>query len=178
MGYSRNSAVQLALEQPRSVGRQIMRVTAGLITVLCMGVLSQALAAEPPAPSPPSAPAAPAPAPADQQSATAPGGQAAAATPAGQQNAASPTAASAPAKPGITVVGTKPELTPQDKELLSRGYKLEMRHGEKYFCRTETQIDSRFPIKNCDTAQSIESQRASSQEALRVITNDRSMVNK
>jgi hypothetical protein len=149
-----------------------MRVTAGLIAVLCTGVLSQALAADPPAPPPP-APAAVA--PVDQPSATPPAGQQSATTPAAQQNAASPTAGTI--KPGVTVVGTKPELTPQDKELLSRGYKLEMRHGEKYFCRTETQIDSRFPVRNCDTAQSIEAQRASSQEALRVITNDRAMVN-
>jgi hypothetical protein len=152
-----------------------VRAAAGLLTVLCAGVLcQQALAAEPPVPPPPPAAAAPA----GQQSATTPGGQKNAAAPAAQQNAVTPTAESTPIKPPITVVGTKPELTPQDKELLSRGYKLEMRHGEKYFCRLESQIDSRFQIRSCDTAQSIEAHRASGQEALRVIQSDRSQINK
>jgi hypothetical protein len=140
---------------------------------LCICALSQqALASEPPAASPPPAAATPA----EQPSATAPAGQQSATTPAAQQNAASPAAGTI--KPDVTVVGTKPELTPQDKELLSRGYKLEMRHGEKYFCIKETPIESRFPVKNCGTAQSIEAQRASSQEALRAIQNDRSQINK
>lgn len=71
------------------------------------------------------------------------------------------------------MIGTKPELTPADKELLSRGYKLEMRHGEKWFCRMEGEIGSRFEHKSCDTAESIEAHRVESQEALRVIQNDR-----
>ncbi len=147
-----------------------MRLTAGFITVLCTGVLSQALAADPP-----TAPASSqtAPAAAESQDTTAPGsGQSAAAAPA-QQNSAPPAAESTPAKPAITVIGTKPELTPLDKEMLSRGYKLEMRRGEKYFCRTESDIESRFPKKTCNTAESIEAQRLSSQEAVRAIQNDR-----
>jgi hypothetical protein len=134
-----------------------MRAAAGLLTVLYTGGLSQVLAAEPQSPSP--APVAPT----EQQSEAAPTAEKSTAT---------------PAKPAVTVIGTKPELTPEEKELISRGYKFEMRHGEKYFCRVETQVGSRFPLKSCDTAQSIQSHRASGQEALRVITNDRSWVNK
>jgi hypothetical protein len=127
---------------------------------MCTGVASQGLAAEPQAPPPP---------PSQSASATAP---------AAQQNAVSPAAGSAPAKPAITVIGTKPELTPQDKELISRGYKLEMRHGEKYFCIREQVLGSRFETKQCDTAQSIEAHRLESQEAVRTIQNDRPQVGK
>ena len=142
-----------------------MRAVAGLISVLFTGVLSQAWAAEPQDP-PPS----------QSQSTAAPAAQPSATAPAAQPTAAAGTSDSSSIKPPVTVVGTKPELTPQEKELLSRGYKLEMRHGEKYFCIREAQIGSRFENKNCDTAQSIEARRLDSQEALRVIQADRSKV--
>ena len=149
-----------------------MRTVAGLIGVLFAGVLSQALAAEPAAPTPPP--------PAGQQSATATDGQQSAAAPAAPQNAAPPpTPASTSIKPPVTVVGTKPEdLTSADKELMKQGYRLEMRHGEKYFCRREQHIGSRFEVKSCDTAQSIEAHRQEGQEALRTIQNDRPQVGK
>jgi hypothetical protein len=134
-----------------------MRTAAGLLTVLYTGVLSQVLAAEPQPPSP--APVAPV----EQQSVAAPAAEKSATT---------------PAKPAPTAIDTKPELTPEDKELISRGYKLEMRHGEKYFCRRESQMDSRFQIKSCNTAESIEAQRLSSQEALRTIQSDRPQIGK
>jgi hypothetical protein len=143
-----------------------MRTATALIAIMFTGVLSQALATEPQPVSPSAGQAAPT--PGEQQSA--------APAPAAQPNAATPAADSASIKPPITVVGTKAELTPPEKELISRGYKLEMRHGEKYFCIREQQIGSRFEVKNCDTAQSIEARRIDSQEAVRVIQADRSKV--
>jgi hypothetical protein len=89
---------------------------------------------------------------------------------------AAPGAASTVIKPGVTVVGAKPELTSEDKQLIARGYKLEVRQSEKYFCRREQQIGSRFEIKTCDTAQSIRARRAESQEAVRVIQNNNSRI--
>jgi len=143
-----------------------MQIAARLLTVLCAGIwCQQAWAEDPPAPSPPATVAA------AEQSPAAPASALTA-----QQSAASSTSESATIKPPVTVIGTKPELTPQDKELISRGYKLEMRHGEKYFCRREQQMGSRFEVKNCDTAESIEAHRQSSQEAMRVIQSDRSKV--
>jgi hypothetical protein len=142
-----------------------MRAIAGLIGVLFTGVLSQALATEPPPVS--ASPSQPAAAPAEQQSATAP---------AASQSAAPATTDSSTIKPPVTVVGDKSELTAQDKEIISRGYKLEMRHGDKYFCRREPQIGSRFEVKSCNTAESIEAQRQNGQEALRAIQADRSKV--
>jgi hypothetical protein len=157
-----------------------MRTIAGLIGVLFAGVLSQALAlaAEPQTLS--QSPSQAAPTPAGQQSAAATDGQQNAAAPAAQQNETpSPTPASASIKPPVTVVGTKPEdLTTADRDLMKQGYKLEMRHGEKYFCRREQQLGSRFEVKSCDTAQSIEARRQESQEALRTIQNDRPQAGK
>ena len=147
-----------------------MRTAAALMTVLFTGVMSQAMADDPPPP--PQAPAATAATPAGQQSAST-------AAPAAAQPA--PAASNDPGsiKPPVTVTSTKPgELSYSDKELLAQGYKIDMRHGEKYFCRREQQIGSRFEVKNCDTAESIESHRASGQEALRTIQNDRPQINK
>jgi hypothetical protein len=107
-----------------------MRVNVGLVTAFAAAFLCQtALADDAPASSQPAPAAAPA-----EQSAAPTGEPKSAAAPTAEQNAAA--AASASIKPGLTVTTAKPELTPADKELLSRGYKLEMRHGEKYFCRS------------------------------------------
>jgi len=153
-----------------------VRVTTRLLIVLCAGAFcQQALADEPQAAS--QTPAAAAASTAEQHAATS-GGEKSAAAPAAQQNAAPPTAGSPSVKPGLTVVGTKPELTDEDKELLARGYKLEMRRGEKYFCRREQQIGSRFETKSCNTAESIEAQRLNGQEAMRAIQSDRPQIGK
>jgi hypothetical protein len=154
-----------------------MRTVAALITVLFTGVVSLALATEPPPMSPSAGQAAPT--AAGQQSATTPDSQQSTATPAAQTNAAAPASDSTTIKPPVTVVSSKPgELTPQEKEIVSRGYKLEIRHGERYFCRKEQQIGSRFETKSCDTAQSIEAHRQESQEVLRTIQTDRPQVGK
>jgi hypothetical protein len=136
-----------------------MRVVAGLFSVLCLGVLSQALATEP---KPASASSPPAPAAAEPQTATA--APASAEQPSAAKSASDSTpAATAAAKPDAG----KTELTAADHELMSQGYKLEMRHGEKYFCRRETIMGSHFEQKTCNTAASIEAQTASSQELVR-----------
>ncbi len=150
-----------------------MRTAAALLTVLCTGVLSQALAADPQSPSSPPAPAAAT--PAEPQSRP-PGDEKSTAAPAAQPVAAAAASGSAP-KPAAAPNGDKPELTPQDKELLARGYKLEMRHGDKYFCRKEQQIGSRFEVKYCNTAESIEAQRENSAEALRRVETNRPTIN-
>jgi hypothetical protein len=153
-----------------------MRTAAALMTVLLTGAVSLALATEPPPMSPSTGQAAPA--PADQQSAST-GGQQSAPTPAAHTTAPAPASDSTSIKPPVTVVSTKPgELTPQEKEIVSRGCKLEIRHGERYFCRREQQIGSRFETKSCDTAQSIEAHRQESQEVLRTIQSDRPQVGK
>jgi hypothetical protein len=95
----------------------------------------------------------------------------------GAEQKAAPEAESPTLKPGVTVVGAKQDLSPEDKELIARGYKLEMRQGEKYFCRREQQLGSRFETKVCESAQSIQAHRVESQEAVRTIQNDRPLIN-
>jgi hypothetical protein len=153
-----------------------MRVTAAHLTALCIVWCQHARADDAPAPTQTaaptnSAPTAPLP-PAAEKSAAPTGGDGTVAAPGAQQKAA-PQVASPMINPGVTVAGTKPEMTPDEKELLSRGYKLEMRHGEKYFCRREQQLGSRFEIKSCDTAQSIQAHRLDSQETVREIESNR-----
>src|ERR1700730_546366 len=43
-----------------------------------------------------------------------------------------------------------------ERRLLAQGYKLEMRHGEKYFCRITDTLGSRVtPVKACSTAEQL-----------------------
>ena len=71
--------------------------------------------------------------------------------------AATPTKSeSAPAAPpaGTTAQTSKTQdLTADEKNLLSHGYKLETRGGQRFFCRSETLVGSRFPTKTCRTAE-------------------------
>jgi hypothetical protein len=58
-----------------------------------------------------------------------------------------------------TSVSTKPastELTPQEKNLLRHGYKLEVRAGERRFCREEDTLGSRLHThKVCGSVESL-----------------------
>ena len=128
-----------------------MRLTAVLLLVLCTSA-SHALTAEPPSPSPSPTP--------EQQSATVPGGE---------HNAGPVSPATTPAEPAATPNAGKPKLTREDQELTSLGYKVEMRRGQKWFCRRETQLGSHFELKNCNTAESIQAHRDTSMEEVRKI---------
>ena len=132
-----------------------MRFVVGALACMAVGGISLALAdpsttASPP--SPPSAPSAP-----SAPAAAAPTAQAAPATPASTTPAPAAHAASAAApaqdnKPAVIVQGT-PEFDTVQKHFLAEGYKLEMRNGEKVFCRREEQLGSRLGgQKVCSTA--------------------------
>lgn len=58
-----------------------------------------------------------------------------------------------------TATSTKPastELTPQEKNLLRHGYKLEVRAGERRFCREEDTLGSRLHThKVCGSVESL-----------------------
>ena len=133
-----------------------MRFVVGALACMAVGGISLALAdpsttASPPsppsAPSAPSAPAAAAPAPQ-----AAPATPAASTTPAPAAHAASAAAPAQDNKPAVIVQGT-PEFDTVQKHFLAEGYKLEMRNGEKVFCRREEQLGSRLGgQKVCSTA--------------------------
>ena len=56
----------------------------------------------------------------------------------------------------------------QAKRLRRLGYKPEVQNGTMVFCKKEDVIGSRFPIKNCAAADSIEESEKLKQENLRV----------
>jgi hypothetical protein len=131
-----------------------MRAAAGLLIVLCTGALSQTRAAEPQSPPPPES----APTPSAPQSATAPGAE---------NSTATPAVAATPAVTAVAADAGKPEMTRAERELVTRGYKLEIRHGQRFFCRREPELGSHFDVKTCNTPESIEAHRASSVETVR-----------
>jgi hypothetical protein len=80
------------------------------------------------------------------------------ATPADQSSTSgqsAPSAADGTAAAGPTPSGvSNPDLV--DKRLRAQGYKPEMRHGEKYYCRVTDTLGSRVqPVKACSTAEAI-----------------------
>jgi hypothetical protein len=48
-----------------------------------------------------------------------------------------------------------PDLTPNEERLISQGYHLEVRDGEKTFCRREAELGSHFERKVCGTAEQL-----------------------
>jgi hypothetical protein len=132
-----------------------MRLATAFLSVLCSAAAFQCLAADP-------EPAAPS---SSEQKTPAPAAPQSAAAPAVEQHAAAPTPATA-ADAGKSDA-TPPPLTRAEQDLIARGYKPEMRHGQRYFCRREGEIESHFERKVCNTSESILSQRAASEEAVR-----------
>ena len=60
----------------------------------------------------------------------------------------------------------KVELTANEKALLSQGYRLEVRNGEKTFCRREVVLGSHFEKKVCGTADQLAATTLTSREML------------
>jgi hypothetical protein len=151
-----------------------MRIVIGLIAVVSMGALSQALASEPEPQSPTAAqpttqssgPAQTAPPPSDPLQAGAKASVAG--LPVAAQ--ASTTGKSATSSSG------KPELTHEEHNLLRQGYKLEVRDGENWFCKRRPVLGSRLQqSKECGTAAMWEKQHVDEQESLRSSLKSNSM---
>jgi hypothetical protein len=122
-----------------------MRLPIGLLTVLCIGALSAAWATEP-EPKTAASGATPTSTSSSEASTPAPSAE----TPA---PATSPTAASTAQNAAPAAKSDKPELTHDEKLLVANGYKLEMRNGEKWFCKREQVLGSRLnATKRCGTA--------------------------
>lgn len=129
-----------------------MRVAVGLLASLSLVSFTPAFATDP---APQST------TPQGQQPAATPAQDSSTATPAAAPAASAPTAAST-TTPGTqpastaTITGTKPsDLTPQEKNLISQGYTLQMRKDQKYFCRNEATVGTRFTRKTCQTSEQI-----------------------
>jgi len=109
-----------------------------LLVSLCVGAISQALAADPPPPSPPVASATPV----------------ESATPVSSAPPAASTAAASAAKPEDATTAAR--LEAQTKRLKASGYKPEVHNGVTLFCRNEQKIGSRFETKTCSNGDEIE----------------------
>ena len=73
--------------------------------------------------------------------------------------------------PPTTLSATQPgaatkagDLTAAEKKLISRGYTLEMHKDQKYFCRSEAPLGSRFEHKTCQTESQILATTQTSQD--------------
>ena len=153
-----------------------MRIAVGML--MCLGGLSAAWANEPPSPSPAAAPTqqpttadqgnpppggAPSTAPGAASSATtAPTGMSAPPAIASKSEHA-PTATAAPASAAAQSAKTT-ELSADEKNYLSHGYKLQIRGGQKYFCRSETDTGSHFASTTCRTAEQMAATRQNSKD--------------
>jgi len=165
-----------------------VRLVVGLLTCISFGGLAQALAsdqapqgsplanqlapASPSASAGSSAPARPS-APASSSAAASPGATTSQSALAPQSERANqPAAASSTATPGASPAATAqsrktPELTQAEKDLLARGYKLEMRGPDKHFCRNEGALGTRFTKKVCVTPEEVAAAEANAKDSTR-----------
>jgi hypothetical protein len=136
-----------------------MRLVIGILA--CVGAGAIALAdTPPPTPTQPAASSVP--------TAPSPAAPAAVAVPA-PAAAATPAPAIAATPPTTSATGASHEATaaidPREKLLRLKGYRLEMRHGEKMYCRSEEVLGSRLAgRKVCGTVQELENREHLSQE--------------
>ena len=145
-----------------------MRVVIGLIAVMSMGALVQALATEPE----PQSATAPQPAqdtsPPAQAAPSPPDLQAGAKEPVADQKAAAPASADSATKPPVVMKNGKPELTHDEQLLVNKGYKVQVVNGEKIFCRREEVLGSRLgEQKVCGTLSQFTQQGNNQRDDLR-----------
>ncbi|HEY0768680.1 MAG TPA: hypothetical protein VGD47_12040 [Steroidobacteraceae bacterium] len=131
-----------------------MRFVVGVLVCMGAGAISLALA-DPSTTAPAAtAPAAPVAAP----STTAPAPTAPAAPVAAATTPAATATAPTPATPGVD---------PEEKRLLAAGYRMQLRHGEKMFCRREEEIGSRLGGREvCRTKEQLRVTQESAKDAV------------
>ena len=55
--------------------------------------------------------------------------------------------------------------TDMDKDLLAQGYRLQVKHGQRLYCRTETPLGTRFGKRVCQSPENIAAATERSQDA-------------
>jgi hypothetical protein len=121
-----------------------MRRISGALACVFAGAVSMAVAEDPPPSATNSAPAAAAPS----------------ATPATTAATPEPVAGATKTSVTVTAAATRPPATPEvdqtDKHFLAEGYKMQMRNGQKVFCRREDQLGSRLGAAvTCNSAEEL-----------------------
>jgi hypothetical protein len=66
-----------------------------------------------------------------------------------QDSASAPTQAPAETPTAAAAAAAKSEVDADEKALVSRGYRPEMLHGQKVFCRREPKLGTKFEEKRC-----------------------------
>ena len=131
-----------------------MRLVSGVLACIGVGAISMALAD-------PSADAPAAATPSSRPAASAP------ATPAAPAAAAAATPAPAAT---TAAAATAPAASPDEqleRHFLSEGYKVQMRGGQKQYCRKEAQLGSRLGSEvNCSSLQQLKATEDQTQSAL------------
>jgi hypothetical protein len=128
-----------------------MRLAIGLLAVMSIGALSQALATEPQQPS--STAAQPAQASSPSQAAATPATQQAGGKPVAAAPGVATTAAANADKPAVAKGKLDPELV---KKAHAMGYKIKHRGEDVYFCRNEVKMGSRFETEVCETPEKLD----------------------
>jgi hypothetical protein len=127
-----------------------MRLISGGLACVLLGAVSMAVAGDPPA---------------DTTNNAAP----AASAPAGSP-AASSAAGATKSSVTVTAAATPPAAPEGDqaaKHFLAEGYKMQMRNGQKVFCRREEQLGSRLGgAVNCNTAEELSQIETQAQDAI------------
>jgi hypothetical protein len=141
-----------------------MRLLVGVLACLSVGGISSAVADPPAPPASTATPATPA-TPTTPATATSPASTSAPAAPAQDAKAAASAADSAKT-PGVLIEST-PDLSTLEKHFLAEGYKMEMRNGEKVFCRKEQVMGSRLQNqKSCGSALQLSETERQAQSSL------------
>lgn len=152
-----------------------MRTAIGVLAILSLGSSMLTLAEEPTAP--PAAPQAAA-APAAPEGATP---NAPAAAPTADASNAAPTAPASDAAPPVAhaatsanssapaaAAGAGTSLTDEDRSFIRRGYQIEMKKGEKYYCREQQTMGSRVNKKRvCMRSDQMDQLRENAQDNMR-----------
>ena len=128
-----------------------MRISIGLLTVLCVGALSQAVAMNPPTSQSSTASAAPSSEPAASTS--------------------SPESNSTSAQAGpktVKLVAGDADAQAQLKRFKAMGYKAELHGHTVLFCRKEPVLGSHFEQKACNSADELEKKTLDAQEATKL----------
>ena len=134
-----------------------MRLVSGVLACIGVGAISMALAD-------PSADAPAAATPSSRPAASAP------ATPAAPAAAATPAPAATTAAATTAAAAAAPAASPDEqleKHFVSEGYKVQMRGGQKQYCRKEAQLGSRLGSEvNCSSLQQLKATEDQTQSAL------------
>ncbi len=124
-----------------------MRLFSGVLACVFIGAGSVALAEDPP------------PSTTNNSASTAPAAAAPSAAPATTPDSPAPVAGATKSAVTVTAAATPPaapEVDQTDRHFLAEGYKMQMRNGQKVFCRREEQLGSRLGgAMTCNSAEEL-----------------------